>query len=105
MAPYLKDLPLGEYIRDLRDQYETGQITRQDFLRWGAMLGASLPLLTAWAPRAVLAAERSSAGMAPRRGGTLRCTSFQPVQIEPPLLEDVSSAATVHQVNEQLVHI
>src|SRR5437763_900902 len=100
MATYLKDMPLGEYIRDVRDQYETGQITRQEFLRWGAMLGASLPLLAAWAPQSVLAAERSSAGMTPQRGGTLRCTSFQPTTVEPAHLTDVGGAATVHLVNE-----
>src|SRR5437867_11142728 len=105
MATYLKDLPLGEYIRDLRAQYETGQIMRQEFLRWGAMLGASLPLLAAWAPQSVLAAERSSAGMTPQRGGTLRCTSFQPTTVEPAHLTDVGGAATVHPINEQLVRV
>src|SRR5437899_1695232 len=105
MATYLKDLPLADHIRELRDQYATGQITRQEFLRWGAMLGASLPLLAAWAPRSVLAAERSSAGMTPQRGGTLRCTVGQPTTVEPAHLTDVNGAATVQLVNEQLVRV
>src|SRR5438876_37255 len=105
MTTYLKDLPLGEYIRELRDQHETGQITRQEFLRWGAMLGVSLPLLKAWAPQSVLAAESGSAGMTPQRGGTLRCTSFQPTTVEPAHLTDVGGAATVQLVNEQLVRV
>ncbi|HZS93051.1 MAG TPA: ABC transporter substrate-binding protein [Chloroflexota bacterium] len=99
------DFPLAEYIRDLRNQYETGQIPRHEFLRWAAMLGASLPLLKLWAPDLALAASRTDAPMAPQRGGTLRVTCGQPTTVEPQHLTDVNGAATVHPVCEQLVRV
>ena len=108
MEQDIRNLPMAEYIRDLSHQHATGQITRQEFLRWGAMFGASLPLLRSMAGPAepALAAERTVAET-PRMGGTLRCSAFLPgmTTIEPPLIQDINSAATVHAVFEQLVRI
>src|SRR5579875_2123071 len=100
--------PLTDYVRDLRDQYASGHITRQEFLRWGAMLGVSLPTLSAWATAAqpTFAAEAAMAPSAsPRPGGTLRFTAPQPTTVEPAGLTDVQGAATVQQVCEQLVRV
>jgi peptide/nickel transport system substrate-binding protein len=99
------DRSLEAYIDDLRDQHARGRITRQDFLRWGAMFGVSLPLLNVWAAEAPLAhaAEKAGAASTPQRGGTLRCAVYQGYGLDPAKLQDVASAATVHPVFEGLV--
>jgi peptide/nickel transport system substrate-binding protein len=103
------DLPMADYLRDLHDEHTRGLVTRQEFLRWGALFGASLPVLKSLIgpAEAASAAGGISDVLTPQRGGTLRCSSFQPgmTTIEPPLIQDQSSAATVQAVCEQLVRV
>jgi peptide/nickel transport system substrate-binding protein len=100
MVPRFRDPLLSEYIRDLRQQFREGRVSRRDFIRWGAMLGVSLPLLRSWVGGGVALAQET-----PQTGGVLRCTSFELTQIEPPLLQDVGGAAAVHLVCEQLMRV
>lgn len=106
MAHRFRDPLMTEYVRDLREQYRQGRISRRDFVRWGAMLGVSLPLLRGWAggTGGASAAPRTQ-GEAPQTGGTLRCTAFELTQIDPPVLTDVAGAAAVHLVCEQLMRV
>src|SRR5688572_28987963 len=99
MTRQFRDPRLTDYLHELREQYRQGRISRRDFVRWGAMLGVSLPVLRSWTGGGQAAAAQDET---PQTGGTLRCTSFPMTQIEPPLLENVGAAATVHLVCEQL---
>src|SRR5579872_4727723 len=107
MVKHAGEAPLGEHILELRNQYETGQITRLELLRWGAMLGVSLPVLMAWAAgsQPARAATASMPEAAPRSGGILRWTAPLPTTVEPAGLTDTQGAATVQQVCEQLVRV
>ena len=51
MVPRFRDPLLTEYIRDLREQYREGRVSRRELIRWGAMLGVSLPILRSWTSR------------------------------------------------------
>ena len=81
-----------EQVKELRSQYTRRLISRQELLAWGAMFGVSLPILHSWIGESEPAHAAGAAIPARvRTGGTLRCSTFQPTQIEPPLLQDVGS--------------
>ena len=101
MVQQFRDPQMTAYLRDLREQYRQGRVSRRDVIRWGAMLGVSLAGF-AFVDGGPLAAAQDAT---PTTGGTLRCTSFPMTQIEPPLLENVGAAATVHLVCEQLMRV
>ena len=100
MIPRFRDPRMTEYAHDLRQQYIEGRISRRNLVRWGSMLGISVPVLNRWTGAEAASLQATPAAQS---GGILRCTSFAPTQFEPALLQDLGGAAVVHLVMEQLI--
>jgi peptide/nickel transport system substrate-binding protein len=93
----------SEHENNLIDGLAAGQVSRRDFLRFGSVLGMSLPLLGGISGAVGLAGLPSLA-RAQTPGGTIRVAQIVPAAaIEPVKLADAGGITVISQVGETLV--
>jgi peptide/nickel transport system substrate-binding protein len=99
---------------DLVENFATGKITRRQFVKRAAVIGLSLPAISAViaacstppaasvAPTAGGGASPSAGGSAAPAGGSIKVATQRPVQIDPVQMQDLSGYGMVAQSFEYL---
>jgi peptide/nickel transport system substrate-binding protein len=94
----------SEHENNLIDGLVEGRVNRREFLRFGSVLGLSLPVLNTIAGAMGLSAAASDPALAQTLGGTIRIGLIVPAAaIEPVKLADGGGIITISQVAETLV--
>ena len=94
----------SQHENHLIDGLVSGRVSRREFLRFGSVLGLSLPYLGAVAGAAGLNAATAGRALAQTPGGTIRLGMQVPAAaIEPVKLADSGGVTVISQVAETLV--
>lgn len=94
----------SEHENHLIDGLVSGRVSRRDFLRFGSVLGLSLPYLGAVTGAVGFNAATSGRALAQTPGGTIRVAQIVPAAaIEPVKLADGGGITVISQVAETLV--
>jgi peptide/nickel transport system substrate-binding protein len=97
--------PIPEHVID---EFAGGRLSRRDFIRRGALVGLSLPtisaILSACGPSSSSTSSSSSSGAAGRAGATITAGVLAPTAAPNPLLvDDFGGIVLLNQVGEGLV--
>jgi peptide/nickel transport system substrate-binding protein len=94
----------SEHENHLIDGLVAGRVSRREFLRFGSVLGLSLPYMGALTGAVGLNTAISGRALAQTPGGTIRVGQIVPAAaIEPVKLADGGGITTISQVGETLV--